>query len=257
MIAIGALALKLAINVSDTGAQTPPVSIQASPANTASTSKIAPGWAPQDTKALGIEKSSSASATPAAAQNAAAFASAPVDGVANHYVSPQALTKGEREYYHSDRMVALDPSQWAVIVYKSRHQLVVYFKGDLFRSYHAVFGRAQDHGTKLYEGDRRTPEGIYVITEKHLSWRYRWFLTLDYPNTIDKWRFAALRSDSASPLDGSDIGEGGHIGIHGTDVPLLNAGDVNWTTGCISVDNRDIAQLHRILPVGTVVIIRP
>ena len=34
-------------------------------------------------------------------------------------------------------------------------------------------------------------------------------------------------------------------------------GDVNWTTGCISVDDEDVEELKRLLPDGTVVIIKP
>jgi lipoprotein-anchoring transpeptidase ErfK/SrfK len=32
---------------------------------------------------------------------------------------------------------------------------------------------------------------------------------------------------------------------------------VNWTTGCISVDNADISELAELLPIGTLVIINP
>ena len=56
---------------------------------------------------------------------------------------------------------------------------------------------------------------------------------------------------------GRPVGVGGRIGIHGTDNPLLNRGDVNWTTGCISVDDEDVEELKRLLPDGTVVIIKP
>ena len=39
--------------------------------------------------------------------------------------------------------------------------------------------------------------------------------------------------------------------------PELNRGDVNWTTGCISVDDEDFEELKRLLPKGTLVIINP
>ncbi len=50
---------------------------------------------------------------------------------------------------------------------------------------------------------------------------------------------------------------GGAVGIHGTDVPILNSGHIDWTTGCISISNEAIEDLNRKLPIGTVVIIRP
>jgi hypothetical protein len=153
----------------------------------------------------------------------------------------------------------LDPDSWSVTAYKSRHQLIVYYKGRLYKVYHAVFGRSLEPGTKLFEGDRRTPEGVYTIIGKHPSRRFKCFLTLNYPNYVDRTRYKELKSDGEVPTlyDGREIGEGGRIGIHGTDNPILNAGDINWTTGCISLNNNDIIELNRLLPVGTVVLIKP
>src|SRR5579863_227170 len=42
----------------------------------------------------------------------------------------------------------MDPLNWSVNVFKKRHQLVVYYKGRLFKDYHAVFGRSFEPGTK-------------------------------------------------------------------------------------------------------------
>jgi len=218
---------------------------------------IPPGWAPQPGTAAFA--AAPAAATPSPAANPSSAACCGAAPTADHHSSAAALSDGERDYYHTRDGSYLDPGNWAVMVFKSRHDLSVYYKGRMFRAYHAVFGRSREHGTKLYEGDRRTPEGVYLISGKHLSARWHWFLTLDYPNAIDRLRYAALRTDDMDPpaRDGRVIREGGSIGIHGTDVPLLNSGDVNWTTGCISLDNRDIAELHRLLPIGTVVIINP
>jgi L,D-peptidoglycan transpeptidase YkuD (ErfK/YbiS/YcfS/YnhG family) len=37
----------------------------------------------------------------------------------------------------------------------------------------------------------------------------------------------------------------------------LNRDNVNWTTGCISVDDEDIEELKKLLPDGTLVMIKP
>jgi lipoprotein-anchoring transpeptidase ErfK/SrfK len=151
-----------------------------------------------------------------------------------------------------------DPLNWSVTIFKKRHQLIVYYKGRMFKNYHAVFGRSFEPGTKLWEGDRRTPEGVYAIVEKHPSRRWDWFLTLNYPNEIDRHRYEQMRGDGEVPReDGHPVGVGGRIGIHGSDEPELNRGDINWTTGCISVDDQDVEELTRILPKGTLVIINP
>jgi lipoprotein-anchoring transpeptidase ErfK/SrfK len=169
-----------------------------------------------------------------------------------------ALTPGQRAYELTRDASFLDPVSWNVTAWKSRHQLIVYYKGHEYRTYHAVFGRNRGNGTKLWEGDRRTPEGVYTIIEKHVSLRWEWFLGLNYPNNVDHYRYEQLRDADEIPEEGGrDVGEGGHIGIHGTDNPILNSGNIDWTTGCISVNNLDINELSRILPVGTVVIINP
>ena len=177
-----------------------------------------------------------------------------IDGVRTDKVP----TPGQLLYKATHDFSFMEPLSWSVTIFKKRHQLIVYYKGRMFKTYHAVFGRSFEPGTKLWEGDRRTPEGVYAIIEKHPSRRWDWFLTLNYPNEIDRERYLQLRNDGELPKeDGHPVGVGGRIGIHGSDNPLLNRGDINWTTGCISVDDEDIEELKRLLPDGTVVLIRP
>src|SRR6266849_3401570 len=164
------------------------------------------------------------------------------------------VLEGQRLFNQDHDVSLLDPSNWSVMAYKSRYRLDVYYKGHLYTTYHAVFGRSLASGTKLWEGDRRTPEGAYHIVAKHPSGRFRYFLRIDYPNDVDRVRFAELREDGKIP---GRVREGGEIGIHGTDNPILNIGNVNWTTGCISIDNSDIVELARLLPIGTLVVIKP
>jgi lipoprotein-anchoring transpeptidase ErfK/SrfK len=162
-----------------------------------------------------------------------------------------AAIDGVRVY---DGFTRQNPYNWVVHAYKSQHRLEVYFKGHLYKTYHAVFGRSLEGGAKVWEGDRRTPEGDYLIVGKHRSSRFGWFLHINYPNERDHERFA---QSLAAHLIPASAQEGGQIGIHGTDSPYLNVSEVDWTTGCISVDNADINELARLLPVGTLVIINP
>jgi murein L,D-transpeptidase YafK len=143
---------------------------------------------------------------------------------------------------------------WSVTASKSHHELQVFYKRRLYKTYHAVFGRSRFAGTKQWEGDRRTPEGNYLIVSKHRSARFRWFLKINYPNAVDVANFAQLEAVGDIPRG---MHEGGSIGIHGTDLPILNSGNVDWTTGCISVYDDDISELARLLPLGTLVVIKP
>jgi hypothetical protein len=157
----------------------------------------------------------------------------------------------------SDPAIVRNPYSWSVMIYKSQHRLIVYYLGHLYKEYHAVFGRNLDPGTKLWSGDRRTPEGAYTIIAKRLNSRWRYFLKLDYPNSVDRARYEQLVSQGEVPrFRGRAVSEGDGIGIHGTDEPILNTGNVNWTTGCISVDNGAIDELEALLPVGTLVVIK-
>jgi hypothetical protein len=177
-----------------------------------------------------------------------------IDGVRTDRVP----TTGQLLYKATHDITFMDPLSWSVTIFKKRHQLIVYCKGRLFKTYQAVFGRSFEPGTKLWEGDRRTPEGVYAIVEKHPSRRWDWFLTLNYPNVVDRRRYEELRDGGEVPSeDGHPVGVGGRIGIHGTDEPRLNRGNINWTTGCISVNDEDVEELKRLLPDGTVVTIKP
>jgi lipoprotein-anchoring transpeptidase ErfK/SrfK len=195
-----------------------------------------------------------ATPTPTATPSPVVLPQVRIDGVRTDRVP----TPGQLLFDKTRDIAFMDPLNWSVTILKKTHKLTVYYKGRMFKDYHAVFGRSFEPGTKLWEGDRRTPEGVYTIVEKHPSRRWEWFLTLNYPNDIDRHRYEQLRESGEVPNeDGHPVGVGGRIGIHGTDEPELNSGNINWTTGCISVDDDDIEELKRLLPNGTLVIIKP
>jgi len=255
-----------------------PVSITATPAAAAVSMTAGPGSTPVAATAAVYATPPASATTPVAP-----VATTPAAGASAPGVSPAAFTvttpnrqdhlnpgglrqnhldqldhhgvlEGQRLFNQTHDLSFLDPANWSVIAYKSRYRLDIYYKGHLYTTYHAVFGRSLSSGAKLWEGDRRTPEGAYYIVAKHPSARFRYFLRIDYPNDVDRVRFAELREDGKIPRR---VREGGEIGIHGTDNPILNIGNVNWTTGCISIDNSDIVELARLLPIGTLVVIRP
>jgi L,D-transpeptidase catalytic domain len=161
---------------------------------------------------------------------------------------------GMRLYLSDLYSARVNPLNWSVTAIKSRFQIKVFYKGRPFKTFHAVFGRSRFGGPKQFEGDRRTPEGNYLIVSKHRSRRFQWFLKINYPNAVDRENFERMRADGDIPRS---MREGNNVGIHGTDVPILNVGDINWTTGCISIDNPAISELARLLPIGTLVVIKP
>jgi murein L,D-transpeptidase YafK len=155
-----------------------------------------------------------------------------------------------------------DHLEWAkqeeyfVVVRKECRTLDVYRYGERVSSYPAVFGLGGNKVSKLYEGDFRTPSGLYAIVGKRRHPRWHRFLLLDYPNTEDVRRYWQAMDSDDIPRDGRRYaGIGGAVGIHGTDKPGLNHKGVDWTWGCISIDNDAIDQLASTVPVGTLVLI--
>jgi murein L,D-transpeptidase YafK len=154
-----------------------------------------------------------------------------------------------------DHLAWAESEPWVVVVRKSCRTLDVYRWGERVRSYPAVFG-ASNPGRKLYEGDRRTPTGLYSIVDKRPHPRWRHFLLLDYPNLGDLHRHReAIESDDVPRRGHGHVGAGSAIGIHGTDKPSLNGRSYDWTLGCVSIGNAEIDELASIVPLGTLVLI--
>ena len=95
-----------------------------------------------------------------------------------------------------------------------------------------------------------------VIGEQYVGSRSIDVGVVDYPNAHDRERYWEALEAGDLPREGDDwVGIGGMVGIHGTDKPGLNGRNVDWTLGCISLQNRDVADLAAMVPVGTLVLI--
>jgi murein L,D-transpeptidase YafK len=169
--------------------------------------------------------------------------------------SPGAPVTTEASATHAQE--SIERFQLALFVQKSRQILGVYRYGELVREYPIVIGSHPD-GNKLYEGDLRTPEGLYRITHKRPHPRWLYFLELDYPNPQDVLRYDRNLQEGRIPVIADrPLGIGNSIGIHGSDRPAAQARGRNWTKGCIALTNEDIAALHDTVRLGTPVLIVP
>jgi murein L,D-transpeptidase YafK len=143
-----------------------------------------------------------------------------------------------------------------IVVNKGQYLLSIFDRNNSFVvSYPAVFGN-NDMGDKMYEGDRRTPEGTFYIVAKRPHSKWEKFLALDYPNAESYRRFNERKARGLIPAHAKI---GGSIGIHGTWPNEENAVDEhqNWTLGCVSTKNDYIKEIYDQLPVGTRVEIVP
>jgi murein L,D-transpeptidase YafK len=146
-------------------------------------------------------------------------------------------------------------SHYAIVVRKRERSLTLYLDGNQVKVYPVVLGMAP-LGRKLYQGDLRTPEGVYQISGKRTHERWARFMLLSYPNYDDRERYrTAVDAGQVPMIDGYPPGLGGAVGIHGTDRYDANVRGVDWTLGCVSLFNEHVSELYDRVPVGTPVLI--
>lgn len=148
------------------------------------------------------------------------------------------------------------PHQYSIVIDKSQYELKVYFNNSLYKKYHVVFGN-DDLSDKMYEGDRRTPEGSFHVVQKKISELWGPELMLDYP-TAESYKKFYLRRDSGLIPINATIGSA--IAIHGTteasNENLIDR-NINWTNGCVSLKRKEMISLYKYIKVGTPVLIQP
>jgi murein L,D-transpeptidase YafK len=160
-----------------------------------------------------------------------------------------------------------------LVIWKSHYSITIY-KGDRpVKTYCAVFGKGFRNGDKRMTGDKRTPEGEFYICTMNHSKRFYKFMGLSYPGL--KHAGYGLQYNLISPDEYSMIKKaieerqqppwdtrlGGAVGIHGRMLdgtatpqyyPLMN-----WTDGCIALDNADVDEIYSVVSLGTPVTILP
>lgn len=133
-----------------------------------------------------------------------------------------------------------------LLVDKSDRTLTAYRSGYPIRTYRSIRFGDVPMGHKRFEGDERTPEGIYTIDTRNPRSSYHLSLRISYPNANDR---AFASQYGRSP--------GGNIFIHGQ--PNGYGGPAiayDWTDGCIALSNAEIEELWQIVPDGTPIEIR-
>ncbi|MFN8260338.1 MAG: L,D-transpeptidase family protein [Chitinophagales bacterium] len=135
----------------------------------------------------------------------------------------------------------------SLVVYKSERIMLVFCAAVKVKSYKIALGQ-NPVGHKQFEGDSKTPEGIYFIDAKSAVSKYHKNLNISYPNAKDI-EFAAAQNKRA----------GGDIKIHG----LPNGYDEknyersDWTLGCIGLTNTEIDELYKHVKLGCPIVILP
>lgn len=168
-----------------------------------------------------------------------------------------------------------------ILISKQRDELFVFDKTQCKAVYPCSFGLFEFFGknAKVKSGDRSTPEGDYVIIDKHVSKEFRYFLGINYPNIrdaqrglrdgiINKQQYNSLLNENKKipdKINSIDLytfyfstALGGAIGIHGEKTiwgGISMGSFFDWTRGCIAIDDENMKKLYHSVGVGTRVII--
>jgi len=142
-----------------------------------------------------------------------------------------------------------------IIVDKSDFELRVYDDEGWYATYPVVFG-SKDPGDKMFEGDKKTPNGNYKIVLKKIHPKWSNELLLDYPTKENVELFNKRKKEGIIPAK-AKIGAG--IAIHATRPQEEWTIDkfYNWTDGCVSLKYTEMKDLYDYIPVGTQVTIQP
>ena len=136
-----------------------------------------------------------------------------------------------------------------VLVEKKARRLILLSKEQTIKTYKIALGGNPD-GPKEREGDKKTPEGSYIIDSRNKHSGYHLSLHISYPNQKDRKRAKEL-----------GVSPGGNIMIHGIKNGFGSIGRfhtwLNWTKGCIAVTDKEIEEIDTLVRNGTVVEIRP
>lgn len=137
------------------------------------------------------------------------------------------------------------PPVTQVVVNKGARRMHLVNGSTVLKSYDIGLGN-EPVGHKQFEGDGKTPEGMYFIDRFNPRSTYHLSVGVSYPNTNDKAYAAAYRRNP-----------GGDIFIHGRG-PEGNAAAPkkrDWTAGCIAVTDEEIEEIYAMVQTGVPVMI--
>jgi len=136
-----------------------------------------------------------------------------------------------------------------ILIEKKERRLTLISKGKVLKTYKIALG-GDPYGPKERQGDKKTPEGSYIIDSRNKNSPYHLSLHISYPNEKDKKRAKEL-----------GVSPGGDIMIHGIKngfgwIDRFHT-QFDWTEGCIAVTDEEIEEIDRLVPDGAAVEIRP
>ncbi|MDP5308335.1 L,D-transpeptidase family protein [Paracoccus spongiarum] len=139
------------------------------------------------------------------------------------------------------------PAVTQVVINKGQRRMYLLNNQTVLKSYDIGLGN-EPIGDKQFEGDGKTPEGIYFIDRFNPRSAYHLSVGISYPNEEDK-----------AYADSFGLAPGGDIFIHGwgpegnVKAPKMR----DWTAGCIAIKDDEIEDVYAMVRGGVPVIINP
>jgi murein L,D-transpeptidase YafK len=120
-----------------------------------------------------------------------------------------------------------------IVINKSNHELLLFYKEDLIASYKVSLGR-KGLGKKTKEGDNLTPEGRFKGKKKTHTKFHKAI-------GVGEWEDCCL------------------VRIHGQEYGWVGKFHrwVDWTDGCIALTNNEIDEVYKAIEDGTKIEIHP
>jgi murein L,D-transpeptidase YafK len=142
------------------------------------------------------------------------------------------------------------PTVTGIEVHKAERKMYLLHEGKVLKTYKIHLG-GNPIGHKQFEGDKKTPEGVYFINKKNPNSTYHLSLQISYPNDDDR---AYAASQGKEP--------GGDIFIHGGPPKKVSGRprtprSPDWTAGCIAVSDREIEDIYSMIQPNTPIRILP
>jgi murein L,D-transpeptidase YafK len=136
-----------------------------------------------------------------------------------------------------------------ILVEKAARKLTLLRGGQPLKTYQVALGRAPE-GPKKFEGDQRTPEGVYTVDFHKADSDYHLALHISYPEQqdVDRAAVAGVSAGSDIMIHGLPNGRGWIGRFHRRQ---------DWTAGCIAVTDFEIEEIYRAVGDGTPIEIRP
>jgi hypothetical protein len=149
-----------------------------------------------------------------------------------------------------------------IVVQKEKRRLYLFDRQVLVRDYPVALGWSPV-GDKEKKGDGRTPEGEFYICGKADEVATRKYVLISYPSRkhVERAQFQGIMSTTGaqSILNAlekkiqppGDTALGDSLGIR------AGGAHGDWTDGSVALYDSDMAELHKIVQLGTRVHIRP